>query len=211
MSQFKFIWQYETFCTEVAHPCDSPNEDFGSAIEIEIHAFIKDKTCKVVCHSEGPDNANILGGRFVLSMNDPATNKKIYKARFVFQLHKKFVNILSFTKFLLLVNCLHECSLKFPQYLDSEFSLVMSCRHSCKSAEALNRNRFVKPCNEFELGRDTIFMLLKTLYGLSKSEDYRGRQFRNHLFKDIDSKSFQSSPVLKTLRKRTNGNVSNAY
>lgn len=36
---------------------------------------------------EVPDHANILSGRFVLTIKDSGTNKEVYKARYVFQGH----------------------------------------------------------------------------------------------------------------------------
>ena len=71
---------YTLHITEVIEPNDSRAWKFDEPIKKEIEGLIKRKTWKIVCRSEVPDFANILGGIFVLEINDEGTNREIWKA-----------------------------------------------------------------------------------------------------------------------------------
>ena len=53
----------------------------------EIEGLIKRGTWKVVCREEIPENANILGSRWVLTIKDEGTNRERWKARFVVKVY----------------------------------------------------------------------------------------------------------------------------
>ena len=78
---------YTVHITEVIEPNDPRAWKFDEPIKKEIEGLIKRKTWKIVCRSEVPDDANILGGRFVLAIKDEGTNREIWKARFIVQGH----------------------------------------------------------------------------------------------------------------------------
>ena len=63
----------------------SKYERFRAAKKKELEGLIEKGTWKIVCKSEVPENANILGGRFVLAIKDEETNDEVWKARFVVQ------------------------------------------------------------------------------------------------------------------------------
>jgi hypothetical protein len=58
---------------------------FDVAMQRNIQGLIERGTWKVVLKDEMPENPNIMGGRFVLTIKDAGTSKKIYKARYVVQ------------------------------------------------------------------------------------------------------------------------------
>lgn len=72
-------------------PYDPWAKNFDKAIKNEIEGLIKRKTWKVVCRSEVPEGANVLGWRFVLAIKDEGTGNEIWKARFMVQGHKDFM------------------------------------------------------------------------------------------------------------------------
>lgn len=75
--------------TEVLQPqdprCDSSHFDLAKAREIV--GLLNKKAFKVVFKEELEPNANILGGRFVLTIKHKGTDKELLKARFVVQGH----------------------------------------------------------------------------------------------------------------------------
>lgn len=60
---------------------------FHSAKRKEIEDLICIGTWKVVYQEEVSEDANVIGGRFVLVIKDAETNNPLYKARFVAQGH----------------------------------------------------------------------------------------------------------------------------
>lgn len=71
------------------HPGDPPskNQYFDEARAKEICGLLKRKAFRVVCKEEIADDANTLGGRFVLTIKDTETDSPVFKARFVVQGH----------------------------------------------------------------------------------------------------------------------------
>lgn len=71
--------------TEILSPDDPRTALFNDAKQKEIKGLIDRGTWKLICKDEVLDNANILGGRFVLAIKDAGADKEIWKARFVVQ------------------------------------------------------------------------------------------------------------------------------
>jgi hypothetical protein len=61
---------------------------FRAAKNKEIKGLARHGTWRVVCAEDLPDNANVMRGRFVLTIKNINTGKEIGKARFVVQGHK---------------------------------------------------------------------------------------------------------------------------
>jgi len=78
--------------TEVLHTADKRqnNDKFLNAKMNELAGLAKRGVFKIVWKEEIPDNANVLGSRFVLSIKNKDSDEEIYKARFVVQGHKDF-------------------------------------------------------------------------------------------------------------------------
>lgn len=72
---------------ELIGPTDKKQDmkEFDVAGRKEIQGHLKRGTWKLGMEDESPSDANILSGRFVLSIRDSKTEKSIYKARFVVQ------------------------------------------------------------------------------------------------------------------------------
>jgi hypothetical protein len=58
---------------------------FDAAKQKELQGLIERSTWEVVLKDEMPENPNIMGGRFALTIKDSVTSKEIYKARYVVQ------------------------------------------------------------------------------------------------------------------------------
>ena len=76
---------FSSFITEEIKSNDPRASQFSAAKRKEIEGLIKRGTWKIVKKDEVPQNANVLGGRFVLTIKDSGTNKEVYKARYVVQ------------------------------------------------------------------------------------------------------------------------------
>jgi hypothetical protein len=61
--------------TEVVHPGDPREKDFWTAKRKEIDDLIKRGTWKVILKDEMPKNANLMGGRFLLTIKNSGTNE----------------------------------------------------------------------------------------------------------------------------------------
>lgn len=77
--------EIEEFVVEIIENTDpqSEAEDFIEAKKIEIEGMKKRDTWTVVSHEVVPTNANILGGRFVLTLKNFSTPNEKAEARFV--------------------------------------------------------------------------------------------------------------------------------
>jgi hypothetical protein len=76
---------FQVHLSGVIGPSDPRAALFDAAKQKEIQGLIERGTCKVVLKDKLPENPNIMGGRFVLTIEDSGTSKEIYKARYVVQ------------------------------------------------------------------------------------------------------------------------------
>ena len=72
----------QTLMTEVIKSSDPRAEKFTEAKKKEIQGLIHRRTWKIVLKKEVPVDADDLGGRFVLAINDEGTKNEVRKARF---------------------------------------------------------------------------------------------------------------------------------
>jgi hypothetical protein len=71
------------FIAEIIKQGDPRAMKFEEAKRKEIQGLIDRGTWKVVLKEDVADNANVLGGRFVLAIKDEGTEKEVWKDRFV--------------------------------------------------------------------------------------------------------------------------------
>jgi Reverse transcriptase (RNA-dependent DNA polymerase) len=143
-----------------------------------------------------PENPNIMGGRFVLTMKDSGTSKEIYKARYVFQgfRDKKKTSLV------------HDASTSKQQSTKLLIGLAAIFGYMIfstdvtqaylQSAEPLLRDVYIKPSDEFELNANQVLKLLRPLYGLADSGDYWGSTQLNHLKEKLGMKQMVGDPAM---------------
>lgn len=199
----------QVFLTEVLHPRDSRgrSSQFEEAKLKEIEGLVKRGTYEVVLKEDVPVDANILGGRFVLSIKNKDTNEEKFKARFVVQGHtdrEKNILVHSSTN-------LRQSSIRTITALAAIFGLRVWSQDVSQaylqSAERLMREVYVKPAKEFRLSSEHLLKLLRPLYGLADSGDYWHVTMARHLTDDLTMTptALDVSLFFKTVRNQLSG------
>ena len=152
------------------HPND-PRKDspeFKEAIRKEIDDLIKRGTWKVVCRSEVPDDANILGGRFVLAIKNPDTDEVIYKARFVVQGHKdKDKDLLIHDSPTISVSSIR-ILIAIAGIFGFRIWSTYIIQAYLQSSSPLLRDIYTEATKELCLDKEKLLKLLRPLYGLAE-------------------------------------------
>ena len=173
----------------------SKDPRFDKAKQKEINGLIEGGTWKIVAKDEVPENANVMGGRFVLAIKDDGTDKEVWKARFIVQgyrdklktslVHDRSTARQYFVRILIGLAAIFGFRL---------FSTDVTQAYM-QSAESLMRDVYIKPNGEFELSKGQLLKLLKPLYGLVDSGDYWGKTFSQHLTDDLGMKPCVCNPA----------------
>lgn len=172
--------------TEILSPNDPRTALFDSAKKKKIKVLIDRGTWKIICKDEVPNNASILGGRFVLAIRDAGTNREIWKARFVVQgFRNKLKELLVHD-----TSTARQYSTRILVGLTSVFGFGLFStdvtQAYLQNAEKLLRDVYVKQSKDIETSPNQIFKLMKPLYGRSDSGDYWGRTIHEHLKGELE-------------------------
>ena len=151
---------------------------FNIAKDVEVKGLLKRKTWRVIPKTQLPTGANVLSGRFVLTLKNVGSDTQRAKARFVAQGHRdkeKRVMVDNFTS-------LRQSSTR----LIISIAAVKGFRifaHDVNQAylqseEELTRQLFLLPKKRdlkfFKLDEKDILHLLKPIYGTTDAGDYWG-------------------------------------
>jgi hypothetical protein len=179
------------FLSEAIQPCD-PKFSSPEAVEArsrEIAGLVQRGTWEVTLRSELPSSANVLDGRFVMTIKDTGTDRECVKARYVIKGHKDV------EKQWLVHNSpsLRQGSIKLLVALAAIFgfriwSLDVSQAY-LQSAETLMRDVYLDPKHDrdvFHLSSEQCLKLLRPLYGLADSGDYWHSTFLKHTKSDLE-------------------------
>ena len=182
--------------TETLMPNDKRrnSEIFNEAKEKELKGLIARDTWEKVKLSQLPSDANVLNGRFVLSIKNVGSKDELYKARFVVQGHKDS------EKMYLIHNAstLKQSSTRLIASIASTFSFRIFSHDISQaylqSMDKLTRDVYIKPPKELKLEGDEVLKLLKPLYGLSDSGDYWKKTFHLHMRDDLHMHTLTGDP-----------------
>ena len=173
--------EHSVHITEIIKPGDPRESEFDDAKREEIQGLIERGTWEIVPKSSVQEGANILRGRFVLTIKDVGTDKQRRKARYVVQgyrdrmktslVHDTSTAKQSSVKILVGISAIYGFRI---------FSIDVTQAY-LQSSENLKREIYVKPSREFKLHDGELLKLRKPLYGLPDSGDYWGRTISDHL------------------------------
>ena len=187
MEQFKSNPPPGIFITETLHPADPRGQSalFDHAKAMELEGLARSRVYEIVLKEDVPKTANVLGGRFVLTVKNSNTDDEVHKARFVVQGHTdNEMNLLVHNS-----TNLRQGSISVLVAIAAVFGFRLWSQDVSQaylqSAYKLMREVFVKPTKQFRLPPGRLLRLLKPLYGLSDSGDYWHSTFSNHLINDL--------------------------
>jgi Reverse transcriptase (RNA-dependent DNA polymerase) len=156
--------------------------------EHEIKGLRDRETWQVVARSDVPENANLLGGRFVMTIEEANTDKEVVKARYVVQGHRDR------GKAFLVHNStnMRQASTKIILCIAAIFGFRVwthdVTQAYTKYSENLMRDVFIDPkknSDEFKLNCDQVLKLLRLLYSLTDAGDYWNATMSRHMRDDL--------------------------
>ena len=147
------------------------NKDSTEAITQEINGLLERKAFEFTPLHRLPEDANILGGRFILAIKQPGTPNERYKARFVVQGHKdREKNYIIHTS-----KTVRHKNIRIMMTITASKKghkiWLQDVTQAYIQGYDLQREVYIKPTEHFQLKPNTYLKLLKPLYGLSESGD----------------------------------------
>lgn len=178
---------FETYVLRLLNPSNprAQKADFEAAKRIEVDGLIKRGTWVTVNESDLLSNADVIGGRFILSLKHAVTPEKDAKVSYIAQgyadFEKRFlvhdVSSLRPTSISLILSL--SSMLKFKVFLHDVSQADL------QSNETTSRTVFLKPKSEnrkwFGVSKHEALKLRKPLYGLCDSGDYWNARIKNHI------------------------------
>ena len=177
MSQFKSnrTPQHITnsiYVSEEIHKGDEREHLFSDSKRKELEGLTDKGTWEVVSKASVPSDANILGGRFVLTIKKYQTDNEIYKARFVIQVYRDRLK----TSPVHNANTTRHHSPRLltapASTLDLEIYSTDVTQAYIQSKDTLDRHVYLIPPEELQIDKRQILKLLRPLYQLAESGDY---------------------------------------
>ena len=202
LSTDEFYVDLHNYITEVVDGTDprSNTEAFRVAKEQEIDGLKKRGTWKIIKEEELEQNANVLGGRFVLALKNAGTDREQPKARFVAQgfadKEKDFLihNISSLRQSSVRV------ILSFAANMEYRIFTHDVTQAYTQSDDPLSRKIYRKPKAKdrqyFGLEDDQILQLVKPIYGTTDVGDYWDVTVENHVKNDLEMEPMTGDPSL---------------
>ena len=164
----------EIFLSEILKSGDprAYSDECRMAIEKEIKGLEEKGVWRVVNRSDIPRDANILGGRFVLSIKNKGSHYEMYKARFVALGHKdreKHLLVHDSTN-------LRQRSIRIITCIAAIFGFAIWTQDVSQaylqSSQNLQREIYIRPPKQFKLSKEELLRLIKPLYGITEAGDY---------------------------------------
>ena len=185
----------DIFMTEIIPTKDSRSQspEMMKARREEIANLIKRGTFKIILKEDVPTNANILPGRFVLSLKSTIDGTIKHKARFVIGGHRdKLKNLMVHSSQTLQPQSIRlllalACIFGFPIWTSDVSQAYL------QSAIPLSRDLFLSSTvPELELDATQCLQIIQPLYGLSESGDLWYHTLQQHHLKDLGMKQLCS-------------------
>lgn len=185
------------------------SSDFTHAKQIEVEGLKKRRIWSVVNKKDVDENANILGGRFVLTLKNLGTPNETPKVRFVAQSYNDRektsmvhdASTLRFSSIRVVISVANILGVRLFSHDVTQAYL--------QSREKLSRKVYIQPKTEdlatFGLKDGDLLELQKPLYGLCDAGDYWGATIDEHLTNDLGMFPHVGDPSLY-VRKR-NGSM----
>jgi Reverse transcriptase (RNA-dependent DNA polymerase) len=155
----------------------------------KIAGLIARNTWKIVCKQDVRDSANILDGRFILTIKDVNTGNQFFKARYVVQGHKDCEKAQLVHNSTTLTQSSTNLILSFAALFRFRVWNQDVTQAYTQSALALMRKIFLQPAKNdldyFEMTSDEVLQLLRPLYGLADAGDYWNVTMVDHMLNDL--------------------------
>ena len=187
------------FLTEVLDPDEyrAIGKEMTDAKKQEIRNLLERGTFKVILKEEIPSDANVVPGRFVLTIKSSLDKKVKYKARYVIGGHRdKLKDMMVHSSTTLQPQSIH---LLLALAASFGFDTWTSDIHQAylQTSEPLQREVFIKnAAAEFELSPDQCLKLLRPLYGLCDAGDLWHTTLHKHYRLDLGMAPFKTDPAL---------------
>ena len=189
----------EVHLTEIISSGDprASSSEMSEAKKREIRGLLDRGTFKVILKKDLPRDANVLPGRFVLTIKSTEDGQVKHKARYVIGGHRGKLK-----KFMV-----HDTATLQPQSVRLLLALASIfgfdvwtsdvTQAYLQSSEPLARKIFIRePVPEFELDPKECLELLKPLYGLCESGDLWHATLDKHHRHDLNMQPLRSDPAL---------------
>jgi len=171
--------------------------EMAEAKRAEIRGLLERGTFKVILREEIPKDANVLPGRFVMSIKSSEDGEVKWKARYVIGGYRDRLKHLmvhttqtlqpSSVRLLLALAAIHG----FKVWTSDVRQAYLQSSHT------LSREVFIRnPVAEFELNPEQCLQLLKPLYGLCESGDLWHKTLDDHHRRVLKMSPMRSDPAL---------------